>query len=116
MRLLAAPLALGMLLSLAGKQATAKGDEAPARGKAAANLVELTIDEQARRVDVTVDGRPFTSYRWDPALKKPLLFPIRAASGGLITRGFPVEPRPDEATDHPHHLGLWLNYGNVDGV
>lgn len=111
MRLLAVPLAFGLLV---GPTATAA---APAdKGKAGANLVAFTTNEQAHRVDVTVDGKPFTTYRWDPALKKPVLYPIRAASGGLITRGWPVEPRPDEPTDHPHHLGLWLNYGNVDGV
>ncbi len=32
-----------------------------------------------------------------------------------VTRGWPLEPRPGERTDHPHHDGLWFNYSNVNG-
>jgi hypothetical protein len=34
----------------------------------------------------------------------------------MVTRGFPLEPRPGEPTDHPHHVGLWLTYENVNGL
>ncbi|HUG52870.1 MAG TPA: PmoA family protein [Vicinamibacteria bacterium] len=78
--------------------------------------VQVVADESARRVDVTVDGRPFTSYVWPERLKKPVLFPIRTASGAPITRGYPLEPRPGERVDHPHHVGLWLNHGDVNGL
>jgi hypothetical protein len=67
-------------------------------------------------VDVLVDGKPFTSYIYPTSLKKPVLFPILDALGNVITRGFPMEPRPHERADHPHHVGLWLNYGDVNGV
>jgi hypothetical protein len=33
----------------------------------------------------------------------------------LVTRGFPLEPRPGERTDHPHQVGHWFNYGDVNG-
>ena len=33
-----------------------------------------------------------------------------------MTRGFPLEPRPGERVDHPHHVGLWFNYGDVNGI
>jgi hypothetical protein len=78
--------------------------------------VVIMPNEASRRVDVVVDGLPFTSYIWPDTLKKPVLFPLRTASGTIITRGFPLEPRPGERTDHPHHVGLWLNYENVNGV
>jgi len=78
--------------------------------------VKITVDEAAGKVDVTVDGKPFTSYIWPTTLKKPVLYPIRAASGTIITRGFPLEPRPGERVDHPHHAGLWFNYENVNGL
>jgi hypothetical protein len=78
--------------------------------------VTVVPNESAHRVDVLVDGQPFTSYIWPDTLKKPVVFPLRAASGTLVTRGFPLEPRPGERTDHPHHVGLWLNYENVNGV
>jgi len=82
---------------------------APPRG------VQVVADEANRRVDITIDGRPFTSYIWPTTLKKPVLFPIVDADGVTITRGWPLEPRPGERTDHPHHDGLWFNYSNVNG-
>jgi hypothetical protein len=27
-----------------------------------------------------------------------------------------MDPRPHERTDHPHHVGLWFNYGDVNGL
>jgi hypothetical protein len=27
-----------------------------------------------------------------------------------------LDPRPYERTDHPHHVGLWLNFGDVNGL
>src|SRR5689334_5568463 len=78
--------------------------------------VTVVPNEAARRVDVLVDGQPFTSYIWPDSLKKPVLYPLRAASGTVLTRGYPLEPRAGERTDHPHHVGLWFNYENVNGV
>jgi hypothetical protein len=78
--------------------------------------VAVTVDEAARRADVTIGGKPFTSYIWPDAVKKPVLYPIRDARGTLVTRGWPMDPRPGERVDHPHHVGLWLNYENVNGI
>jgi len=78
--------------------------------------VRVVANESARRVDVFVDGKPFTSYIWPDTIKKPVLNPLRTASGTIITRGYPIEPRPGERVDHPHHVGLWFNYGDVNGL
>ena len=78
--------------------------------------IVVTANDSARRVDVTVDGKPFTSYIYPTTLKKPTLFPIRTARGALITRGYPFEPRAGERQDHPHHVGLWFNHGDVNGL
>ena len=78
---------------------------------------QVTVVERKadRRVDVLVGGQPFTSYIYPQSLEKPVLYPIRSASGTVVTRGFPLEPRPGEAADHPHHVGHWFNYGDVNG-
>ena len=81
---------------------------------ASAASIRVAPDEKDRRVDILVDGKPFTSYIFPTTLKKPVLFPLRTAKGTIITRGFP--PGPGERTDHPHHVGLWFNYANVDGI
>jgi hypothetical protein len=86
-----------------------------AGGDGNASGVRVLVKEPERRVDVLIGGQPFTSYIWPTTLKKPVLCPIRTAKGTLVTRGFPLDPRPGERVDHPHHVGLWFNYGNVDG-
>jgi hypothetical protein len=77
--------------------------------------VQVIPDEANRRVDITIDGKPFTSYIWPTSLKKPVLYPLIMEQGITVTRGYPLEPRPNERVDHPHHAGLWFNYGNVNG-
>jgi hypothetical protein len=82
---------------------------------AAGGGVKVAADEANRRVDITIDGEPFTSYIWPTSLKKPVLYPLVDDEGVTVTRGFPLQPRPGERVDHPHHAGLWFNYGNVNG-
>jgi hypothetical protein len=80
----------------------------------AAGKVELYRVPGENRIDVTIDGREFTSYWWHPTLFKPVLYPVRTAKGTTVTRNYP--PLPNEAADHPHHIGIWFNYGNVNGL
>jgi hypothetical protein len=90
--------------------ASSKGTQGGAKG------IQVVANEGGRRVDVTIDGKPFTSYIYPDTLKKPVLYPLRTASGTLVTRGFPLDPRPRERFDHPHHVGLWFNHGDVNGL
>ena len=69
---------------------------------------------QEKKVDVYFDGDLFTAYIYPDNLAKPVLYPIISASGKVLTRGFP--PKPGERVDHPHHVGHWLNYGDVNGL
>lgn len=77
--------------------------------------VQVVPNVAQQRVTITVDGKPFTSYIWPTEVKKPVLYPIIDADGFTVTRGYPLDPRPGERTDHPHHVGLWFNYSNVNG-
>jgi len=85
-------------------------------GPRPSDRVTVSVNEQARRVDISIDGQPFTSYIWPTTLKKPVLYPLHTAKGTVVTRGFPLEQRPGERVDHPHHAGLWFNYENVNGI
>jgi hypothetical protein len=78
--------------------------------------IEVVVSKPERRVEVRVDGRAFTAWIWPESLSKPTLYPVLDARGEPLTRGFPLEPREGERTDHPHHVGLWLNHGDVNGV
>jgi hypothetical protein len=72
--------------------------------------------EAEKRIDVMADNRLFTSYCWIDKVFKPILYPVLTAGGNAITRGYPLNPRPGERVDHPHQIGVWLTYGDVDGL
>ncbi|MET3113018.1 hypothetical protein AAKU52_000737 [Pedobacter sp. CG_S7] len=76
----------------------------------------ITENKAEKRVDITVDGKPFTSYIYPDELMKPVLYPLRTSKGTLVTRGWPLIPRAGERVDHPHHVGMWFNYGDVNGL
>lgn len=81
--------------------------------------VDLIQNKAEQKVDVMVDGKLFTSYLYTDklsVLKKTVLYPLVSANGVAVTRGYPLDPRPKERTDHPHHIGAWLNYGDVNGL
>jgi hypothetical protein len=84
-------------------------------GQANSSRVEVKPVPAERRVDVLVDGKPFTAYLYGTTSKKPILYPIRSARGTVVTRGYPLEPRPGERADHPHQTGHWFNHGEVNG-
>ncbi len=81
---------------------------------AAGGGVKVAVDEAAHRVDITFDGKPFTSYLWATNQRKPVLYPLIAPDGTTVSRGYPFAMRPGERVDHPHHAGLWFNYSNVN--
>lgn len=78
--------------------------------------VELSRVPNEKRILIKVDGKSFTEFIFPDTLEKHTLYPIVAADGQVITRGFPVNPQPGDPTDHPHHLGLWFNYEKVNGL
>jgi len=81
-----------------------------------AEYVTLTKVKNENKIDIRVGRSLFTRFIYPDSLEKPVLFPVYDAAGTIVTRGFPVEPRPGEPIDHPHHLGLWFTYENVNGL
>jgi hypothetical protein len=73
-------------------------------------------DSLAQKIDIKIGEKLFTSFCYPDSLEKPFLYPILASNDAAITRGFPLHPRANEPTDHPHHIGLWFNYENVNGL
>jgi hypothetical protein len=82
-----------------------------------AQNLPVTFKNGQTSVDVLIGGKPFTSYFFpgQDVLKKAVLFPLISAQGTTITRGYPMAPRAGERVDHPHHVGMWLNYEDVNG-
>lgn len=84
--------------------------------KAQSSKIDLVRNDQMHKIDVMVDGKLFTSYQYPANIEKPFLYPVIAPNGSVITRGFPLSPRKGERIDHPHHIGIWFNHGNVNGL
>jgi hypothetical protein len=78
--------------------------------------IKLVRNDDEKKVDVFIDSIFFTAYLYPESIKKPVLFPLNTASGKTLTRGFPLASRPWERVDHPHHVGMWLNHGDTDGL
>jgi Methane oxygenase PmoA len=78
--------------------------------------VKLVKADQDKSIEVWIGSRLFTRFLYPDSLEKPVLFPIYNAGNTIVTRGFPLNPRPGEPTDHPHHVGLWFTYENVNGI
>ncbi|HOF54442.1 MAG TPA: PmoA family protein [Prolixibacteraceae bacterium] len=78
--------------------------------------VELKEDAAAKKVEVFVDGKLFTAYIFSEGLSKPVLWPVISPAGNSVTRGYPLAPVAGDRVDHPHHVGVWFNYGDVNGL
>jgi methane monooxygenase PmoA-like len=78
--------------------------------------IQVIADPAAHKVTITAGGQPFTEFIYPDTLEKPVLYPVYSPDGQLITRGFPLQPRAGEPVDHPHHIGIWFSYENVNGL
>ncbi|HMG69182.1 MAG TPA: PmoA family protein [Chitinophagaceae bacterium] len=79
-------------------------------------VVEISREKNENKINIFIGHKLFTSFLYPDSLEKPVLYPIFASNGTRITRGFPLHLYPGEPTDHPHHIGLWLTFENVNGL
>lgn len=79
-------------------------------------LVKIVRAANENKVDIFINDRPFTTFLYPDTLEKPVLYPVYAPDEVIVTRGFPLAPRPNEPVDHPHHVGIWFNYEKVNGL
>jgi hypothetical protein len=80
---------------------------------------QMTVKVLDDRIHVDLKGQPYTDFIFKGGeAMKPYLYPLRAPSGTIVTRRFPIEtsPTPGEPTDHPHHRGLFFAHANVNGI
>ncbi len=79
-------------------------------------LAQVTFKPEQDKVDVEVNGQPFTTFHYGAQWAKPFLHPLRTATGIKVTRGFPLEEVQGESKDHFWHRGLWYTHGDINGV
>jgi hypothetical protein len=91
----------------------------------AAPTVKITQTPTA--LEITVDGQPFTTYRFaatpdDPAFHRPYFYPVLSADGIEITsdQWRLQQKQPTEAAkkkiDHPHQRSVFVGHGDVNGA
>ncbi len=114
---------IGSLLVVLSTVACTNGDNTNANAQTLDNksgvaeeTIELVRKDNEKKVEVLVNGELFTAYLYPDTMEKPVLYPLKTSKGTVLTRGFPLDPRPGERVDHPHHVGLWFNYGDVNGL
>lgn len=78
--------------------------------------IDLVTVPSQKKIDVKIGGKLFTSYIYPENIAKPVLWPVITDGGNEITRQFPFKNKEGERVDHPHHIGVWFNYGDVNGL
>src|SRR4030042_6746533 len=78
--------------------------------------IEFLHDTAAKKIDIRLRGSAYATFMYSESLEKPVFFPVYAPGGTTVTRGFPIDPEEGERIDHPHHSGVWFNYGSVNGL
>src|SRR5688572_2380576 len=77
---------------------------------------EVGLKKTEKGVEVTLDGKPFTTYIFNSGYK-PVLWPVIGPTGKEMTRAWPLrEGDSTEKTDHVHQKSFWFDHGNVNGV
>ncbi|MDX2248462.1 MAG: PmoA family protein [Bacteroidia bacterium] len=76
----------------------------------------LQLKHTDQGVEIRMGEQILTALIFPPNLKKPVLYPVFTTGGQEVTRGFPIHPRPGDRVDHPHHVGIWFNHGDVNGL
>lgn len=85
------------------------------------SAAEVVLKPSADSTEVSIGGKPFTTYYFGSALAKPYLMPLRTASGILVSRPFPVQndvTRADQQASsfEPHQRPLYFGHGNINGL
>lgn len=90
----------------------------PVPGRAQAQKV--TLARQGDTIDVSIGGKPFTTYHFDTQTAKAYLQPLRDAHVIVVTRGFPVGDAIPPGQEHddslePHQRPLYFGHGDIGG-
>ncbi len=72
----------------------------------------VVLKEESDTIDITLNGRPFTTFRYGKAQYRPYFFPVLGPNGCEVTRG----ETSDISRDHVHHRSLYVAYGEVNDV
>jgi len=86
-------------------------------GLAAARLTsadqpDVTFHRGDGKLTIAIGGKPFADYYYE--VPRACFANVYSPSGTKATRNFPVHD--DDDPDHPHHTGIFLTFGDLNGV
>ena len=79
---------------------------------------EARVEDTGGKLLLTLAGKRFTEYiyRYRPPQTRPVFYPLLGPREIPVTRAWPLEERPGESQDHPHHRSLFFAHGDLNGV
>jgi hypothetical protein len=84
-----------------------RADEAP----------QITFEAAADRLQIRIGGEPLAIYVYrDETVRRPYFAHVHAPGGIPITRAFPPVAGTDPTDHATMHPGLWLAFGDINGV
>ena len=73
---------------------------------------DVKLKANETNIEITIDGKPFTTYRFGadekPPFARPFFYPVLASDGTEVT-----VDRTRSGGDHPHHRSFWIGHGDV---
>ncbi len=87
----------------------------------AASAAPVKLKQTGSRVEVEINGKPFTAFYFGADTAKTYLMPLQTAHGMVISRPFPVgndvsKGDPKASSFEPHQRPLYFAHGNIDGL
>ncbi|MEP7272989.1 MAG: PmoA family protein [Acidobacteriota bacterium] len=76
----------------------------------------VSFKEGSQKIDIEIDAQPYATFHYEDNWLKPFLHTVRAASGTIVTRNYPLEKIPGESNDHFWHHGIWYGHGDINGI
>src|SRR3954469_17141592 len=75
---------------------------------------DVTIVVGKETIEFKAGSAVVAKYAVAETVAKPYLYPVLAPNGVPVTRGYPVEKGPGDATtDHVHQKSVWFCHGDV---
>ena len=78
-------------------------------------MIDIQLQPENCKAVVTIDGKPFTEYRYGHYVCRPYFYPVLTPEGERLTRGYPVDDVEGENQDHYHHRSIYTAHGLVNG-
>jgi hypothetical protein len=69
------------------------------------------------QLSISVAGEHFSTYHFGSDVVRPYFYPVVGPGGHSVVRNYPmIVDVPGETQDHPHHKGLYVAHGDVNGT